>query len=162
MLVYPQKISILWISMESPVPKFNDGHNNKKEGALDDEKERIIVEPRFEQIRDDLVAMFNIEVTSEVSLRYEWVKDELYAKAVEGLMYDEYFALDYMASEKLQDEEPLLTQEDFIKRGIRSLQDHAATILHMYKEPRLTRIKELFIKSGIMTEEEINSAARGH
>lgn len=115
----------------------------------------VEVEPRFEQIKDDLAAMFTIEVTSEISLRYEWVKDEFYSKVVEGLMYDEYFALDYMANEELREGEPLLTKDDMVKRGIRSLQDHAEKILHMYKEPRLKRIKELFIKSGLMTEEEI-------
>lgn len=144
--------------MDSFIQKFNEEPTIKNTS----EASVIEVEPRFEQIKDDLAAMFTIEVTSEASLHYEWVKDELYSKVVEGLMYDEYFALDYMANEELYKGEPLLTKDDMVKRGIRSLQDHAEKILHMYKEPRLSRIKELFIKSGIMTNKEITHTLTHH
>lgn len=118
--------------------------------------EVIEIEPKFKQLQEDLFSMFEIKVTSENSLRYPWVKDEFYAKVVEGLANDEYFALDYMANEKLhEDGDSLLNQEDLLSRGIRTLQDHGRIILHKYKEPRLSRIKELFITSGIFTELEL-------
>jgi hypothetical protein len=124
------------------------------------EVEQLETEPRFDQIREDLASMFLIHVENEEMLQNPYVKDELYKAVKEDLMLNRYFALDYMAQEKLHvDGEPLLTRDDFKKRGIRSLQDHGRTILHAYehKGPTLMRIKELFVLTGMFTEQEIES-----
>lgn len=139
--------------MQSPDASFN---GEQPQEVFLQSPEVIEIEPKFTQLQEDLLFMFEIKVTSETSLRYPWVKDEFYTKVVEGLTNDEYFALDYMVNEKLHGEgEPLLNQEDLLSRGIRTLQNHGRNILHKYKEPRLSRVKELFIVSGIFTELEI-------
>jgi hypothetical protein len=116
----------------------------------------IEVEPRFEQLKNDLSSMFTIEVTSETSLRYPWVKDELYSKILEGFEDNNYFALDYMVHEKLHENgEALLTKEDLIARGIRSHQDRGRTILHRWLPPRRNYIEDLFLEAGMFTKEEL-------
>jgi hypothetical protein len=130
--------------------------NSKQESLV----ETIETEPRFDQIREDLASMFLIYIESEEMLQNPYVKDELYKAVKEDTLLNRYFALDYMAQEKLHvDGEPLLTRHDFKKRGIRSLQDHGRIILHAYeyKGPTLARIKELFILTGMFTEQEIES-----
>lgn len=141
---------------QSPGTSSNDHAPHLKQ------EEVLLLEPRFRQLKEDLAFMFNIEVTSEASLKYPWVKDELFSKVVAGLTNDEYFALDFMANEELHGGEPLLSKEDFIRRGIRSYQDHARTILHKYKGQHLANVKQLFTLSGIMTEEEIVQALTLH
>lgn len=148
-------------SMYSPDASFGE-ENHKHEVPLEAPKpanktpETIEVEPRFQQLQEDLQFMFTIHIEDETMLENPYLKNELFTKVKEGLINNEYFALDYMAHESLHiDGEPLLTKEDCIKRGIRSLQDHGTKILHMYSEPRLGRVKELFIKTGMFTEEEL-------
>lgn len=125
-------------------------------------EEVLLLEPRWKQLKEDLAFMFNVEVTSEASLKYPWVKDELFSKVVEGLINDEYFALDFMANEELHNGEPLLSKEDFISRGIRSYQDHARIILKKYKGQHLASVKQLFTLSGLMTEDEIEQSLIPH
>lgn len=108
--------------------------------------------PKFEHIKEDLGNLFNIEVTSETSLTYPWVKDELYQKVVEDFTAGKPFALDYMF------EEGLLTKEDLEKRGIQDMKPQALTIIKTIKGPRLTRIKDLFMSTGILTQEEVGDA----
>jgi hypothetical protein len=120
--------------------------------------EQLETEPRFDQIREDLASMFLIHVENEEMLQNPYVKDELYKAVEEDLKLNRYFALDYMAQEKLHTEgESLLTHKDFRVRGIRSLQNHGRIILHAYehKGPVLTRIKVLFILTGMFTEQEL-------
>ena len=153
--------------MQHSPAQFNDSNNNepKKVAIVHSPKinqtstvETIETEPRFDQIREDLASMFLIYVESEDMLQNPYVKDELYKAVAEDLGLNRYFALDYMAQEKLHtDGEPLLTKHDFTIRGIRSLQNHGRIILHAYenKGPILMRIKELFILAGLFTEAEI-------
>jgi hypothetical protein len=119
--------------------------------------EAIELELRFEQIQEDLRVMFGVTVTSEVSLRYPWVKDELYAKVVEGLEDNAYFALDYMVHEEVDPKikTGLLSRNDLIARGIRNYQDKGRTILHTWKPPRRNYIEDLFLEAGMFTKEEL-------
>lgn len=110
--------------------------------------EAIEFVPKFEHLKEDLQNLFNIEVTSETSLSYPWVKDELYAKVVEDFTNHKPFALDYMY------EEGLLTKEDLSARNIEGLKPLAIETLQTLKGPRLIRAKNLCIETGILTEEE--------
>ena len=103
---------------------------------------------KFEHLKEDLENLFNIEVTSETSLSYPWVKDEMYAKVLEDFREGKPFALDYMF------EEGLLTKEDLQERGVKDLKQQALDILKTFKDPRLTTVRNLFINTGILTEEE--------
>ncbi len=106
----------------------------------------------FKHIQEDLEHLFTLTVTSEMSLTYPWVKDEMYSKVVEELQLGTPFALDYMFEEKL------LTKEELKTRGIQELKSYAKTILTIYKGTRLTRAKTLFLESGLLTEEEIKNS----
>lgn len=108
---------------------------------------------KFEHLKEDLENLFNIEVTSEASLSYPWVKDEMYAKILEDFEEEKPFALDYMF------EEGLLTREDLEKRGIKDMKPQALHILQTFKGPRLISAKNLFIATGLLTEEEVEMAA---
>ncbi len=103
---------------------------------------------KFQHLKEDLENLFNIEVTSETSLSYPWVKDEMYEKVIEDFNVGKPFALDYMF------EEGLLTKEDLESRGIKNLKRQALDILKTFKDPRLTTVRNLFINTGILTEEE--------
>ncbi len=107
---------------------------------------------RFEHLKEGLENLFNIEVTSEVSLSYPWVKDEMFAKVLDDFKEGKPFALDYMF------EEGLLTKKDVQERGIQKIKPQALYILQTFKGPRLTRAKDLFIATGIVTEEEAVAA----
>jgi hypothetical protein len=112
--------------------------------------------PRFKHIQEDLASLFLISVEKEELLNNPFVKDELYRAVHDDLTLNRYFSLDYMVKEKLHnDGEPLLSKKDLLSRGIRLLQNHGRIILHSYKQPELSRIKELFIISGMFTEKEI-------
>lgn len=135
-------------------------HNNHSLEAANKEEpgiETIETEPRFTQIQEDLEAMFTISIKSEDDLENRYIKDDFYRKVKEDLENDTYFSLHYMAYEKLHKDEgePLMTKEDFVARGIRSLQDHGKNMLHKYKGVRLSEIKKLFVLSGMFTENEI-------
>jgi hypothetical protein len=136
-----------------PLPDTNKGSVESIVQPIEGEK-TIVVEPRFEQIKEDLQALFTIHVTSETSLRYPWVKDEFYTKVVEGLHQGDYATLDYMIREPLGNNSHLLTKEECLARGIQSLLPQALQILGNYKEPRRTYIKNLFVEAGIMSEAE--------
>ncbi len=110
--------------------------------------EAIEFVPKFAHIQEDLLYLFNIQVTSETSLQYPWVKDEMYAKAVEELKLGTPFALDYFFEEKL------LTHNELRERGFYGLKPYALTILKTFKGTRLTRAKDLFIDIGLLSEEE--------
>lgn len=108
--------------------------------------------PKFNHIQEDLLYLFNINATSQSSLHYPFVKDEMYSKAIEELQLGTPFALDYMFEEKL------LTKEDLQSRHIEAMKPYAKTILATYKRgPRLTRAKDLFVDSGLLTRAEANS-----
>ncbi len=111
--------------------------------------EAIEFVPRFRHIQEDLLYLFTINVTSETSLTYPWVKDEMYQKVIEELKLGTPFALDYMFEEKL------LTKDELQERGFQELKPYAMTILATYKGTRLTRARDLFINSGLLTEEEM-------
>lgn len=144
-------------------PSHYDDHNKKREAILHSPKHKethqvIQIEPRFHQIREDLASMFLIDVTSEEMLQNPYTKNELYRAVEKDLALTRYFALDYMAKETLHIHgEPLLTKKDFMVRGIRSLRNNGRAILHLYKHkgPLLARIKELFILTGMFTENEL-------
>jgi hypothetical protein len=108
--------------------------------------------PKFAHIQEDLLYLFNIQVTSETSLQYPWVKDEMYAKAVEELKLGTPFALDYFFEEKL------LTRNELRERGFYELKPYALTILKTFKGTRLTRAKDLFIDTGLLSEEETKNS----
>ena len=114
--------------------------------------EAIEFVPRFKHIREDLLYLFTINVTSETSLNYPWVKDEMYQKVVEEFKLGTPFALDYFFEEKL------LTKDELQARGFQELKPYAKTILATYKGTRLTRAKTLFIDCGLLTEEETKSS----
>ncbi len=114
--------------------------------------EAIEFVPKFSHIQEDLLYLFNIQVTSETSLQYPWVKDEMYAKAVEELKLGTPFALDYFFEEKL------LTRDELRERGFYELKPYALTILKTFKGPRLTRAKDLFIDTGLLSEEETKNS----
>ncbi len=107
--------------------------------------------PKFVHTQEDLSNLFNIEVTSETSLQYPWVKDEMYAKVIEELKLGTPFALDYFFEEKL------LTRDDLSARNFYELKPYALTILKTFKGNRLNRARELFIDSGLLSEEEVRS-----
>jgi hypothetical protein len=108
--------------------------------------------PHFTHIQEDLLYLFTINITSEASLNFPWVKDEMYNKVVEELRLGTPFALDYMFEEKL------LTKEELHTHGIQELKPYAITILTTYKGIRLTRAKNLFIECGLLTEEETKNS----
>jgi hypothetical protein len=129
-------------------------HNTDKESNLQptNQKQEVasvktleFVE-KFKHIQEDLKFLFEIEVTSQTSLNYPWVKNELYAAVEKELKAGTPFALDYMF------DEGLLTKEDLKERRIETLKPYAETILATFKGTRLTRAKELFIETGIFTE----------
>ena len=134
--------------MENPKETFDTSHI-EDESALDN-KELVhhdIYEPKFIHIKEDLENLFQVKVTSEVSLRYPWVIDELYNAAIKELEQGTPFGLDYMIDEKL------LTKEDIQERGITNeMRTNALAILEKYKGPRFTRAKEVFKESGILLE----------
>ena len=111
-------------------------------------QEAIEFVPKFKHIKEDLQNLFAIEVTSETSLSYPWVKDEFYAKVVEDFTHHKPFALDYMF------EEGLLTKEDLAARNVRELKQLAIETLQTLKGPRLINAKKLCVETGILTEEE--------
>lgn len=113
--------------------------------------EAIEYVPGFQHIQEDLLYLFTINVTSETSLNYPWVKDEMYAKVVEELKLGTPFALDYMFEEKL------LTKEELLAHGLLELKPYALQILATYKGTRLARAKQLFIDSGLLTKDEVKS-----
>ena len=104
--------------------------------------------PKFTHVKEDLLSLFNIQITSEASLQYPWVKDEMYAKIIKEIKLGTPFALDYFFEEKL------LTKDELASRGFQELKPYAMTILEKYKGIRRTRAKDLFINSGLLTEEE--------
>ncbi len=113
--------------------------------------------PKFAHIQEDLLFLFNVNVTSESTLNYEFVKDELYTKVIEELKLGTPFALDYMFEEEIHGKK-LLSREDLQERGIQEMKPYAKTILANYKKgPRLLRAKNLFVDTGVLTEEETDS-----
>lgn len=94
--------------------------------------------PRFTHIQEDLSNLFNIEVTSEASLRYDWVKDEMYGAILEDLHYAKPFALDYMI------EEELLTFEDLKQRGIAEHKEVLKTIIDGVRGQTKVRLAKLY------------------
>lgn len=107
--------------------------------------------PKFDHIKEDLEKLFNIEVTSEATLHYPSVKNEMYAKVIEDLQAGKPFALDYMF------EEGLLTKNELRDRGIEKMKPQAEEILRKIKGPIGRRMKDLIVNVGILTEEEANS-----
>lgn len=143
--------------MQSPFTSFNSEPENIpfESHAVPNKTEAIEVEPRFNQIREDLASMFMIYIKNEQMLHNAYVKNELYSRVDEDIKLLHHFALDYMAEEKLHpDGEPLLTKEDFTLRGIRTLQHYGTMILAKSKEPARSRIKELFVRTGMFTQHE--------
>lgn len=142
---------------------FDNRTDTEQKKEIEEDKkaqleEAIETELRFEQIQEDLRVMFGVTVTSEVSLRYPWVKDELYARVAEGLEDNAYFALDYMVHEEVNPVKKLqglLTRQDLITRGIRNYQDKGRTVLHTWKPPRRNYIEDLFLEAGMFTKEEL-------
>lgn len=94
--------------------------------------------PKFTHIKEDLNTLFNIEVTSEASLRYDWVKDEMYGAILEDLQHAKPFALDYMI------EEGLLTLEDLKERGIAEHKDVLKTIIDDVRGQTKVRLTKLY------------------
>lgn len=115
-------------------------------------KEAIEYVPKFKHIQEDLQYMFEIKVENEDDLYSTKIKDKLYKNVREDIQQGKPFALDYMF------EEGLLTKEDLEKRGIKDLKQQALSILKTFKDPRLTSIRNLFINTGILTEEEVGAA----
>lgn len=123
-----------------------------KQEVVETNLETIEFVPKFKHIKEDLKNLFQIEVTSETSLRYPWVKDEIYNAVMQELQQGTPFAFDYMFEEKL------LTKEDLQGRGVEEMKPYAKTILTTFKPgPRLTRAKDLFVNAGILTQEEVES-----
>jgi hypothetical protein len=127
------------VSQENPTPK---------QEVAKPSQEAFETEEKFKYIKEDLENLFNIEVTSYASLNYPWVKDELYAKVIEDFNEGKPFALDYMFKEGL------LTQEDLRVRGIQSIKPKALEAITLLKGPRFYEAKELFVNTGLLTEDE--------
>ncbi len=131
-------------------PEHHGEHAKENSPGLPETPDTLEFVPKFNHIQEDLLYLFNIQVTSETSLHYPFVKDEMYQKVVEELKLGTPFALDYMFEEKL------LTKDELRAHGIQDLKPYAKTILATYKGTRLTRAKDLFIDSGLLTEDEVN------
>lgn len=109
--------------------------------------------PKWKHHQESLSTMFDIDITSEPSLSYPWVKDELYEKVKEGFSEGTYFALDYMF------EEGLLTQKDLQERGISSYRSQAHLILNNLRSiGQYNQAKKLFEDTGILSEGETTEA----
>jgi hypothetical protein len=122
--------------------------------AVENEQEHYV--HKFEVIKEAL-KMFGIEVTSEVSLRYPWVKDEMYHAAVNELKNGSTYALEYMLGEEL------LTKDDVVSRGIRAAaKDTATSLIHTLKNQQRAQAAKLFIDTGILSEEETLIASTVH
>lgn len=136
--------------MEPSSNNFNGPEKNINQIVVPENSSPEAIEyvSKFQHLKEDLENLFNIEVTSETSLSYPWVKDEMYEKVLEDFGEGKPFALDYMF------EEGLLTKKDLEERGIKNLKQQALDILKTFKDPRLTTIRNLFINTGILTEEE--------
>jgi hypothetical protein len=128
---------------------FSPENSRQKQVEQKPLPEAVEFVPKFEHIREDLLYLFNIQTTSEASLNYPWVKDELFLKVTEELKLGTPFALDYMLDENL------LTREDLQSRNINALKDYARTILTTYKGPRLARAIDNFINAGMFTKDEV-------
>lgn len=139
--------------MEYPNNNLNSSPENSVPHSerIDNSPEAVEYVSKFEHLKEDLVNLFNIEVTSEASLKYPWVKDEMYYKIIEDFSEGKPFTLDYMF------EEGLLTKEDLKERNIQAIKPQALEILKTFKGPRLTSAKKLFINTGILTEEEVET-----
>lgn len=137
---------------------INNNFNSSPENSIphpkgiDNSSEAVEYVSKFEHLKEDLANLFNIEVTSESSLKYPWVKDEMYYKVVEDFDEGKPFALDYMF------EEGLLTKEDLKERNIQAMKPQAINILRTFKGPLLVSAKKLFINTGILNEEEATTA----
>jgi hypothetical protein len=119
------------------------------EESNEDDKEHYV--EKFKYIQKDLKDLFTIEITSEASLSYPWVKDELYAKVIEDFNAGKPFALDYMIHEGL------LTKRDLQERGIQSIKPKALEALTLLRGPRFHDAKDIFVTAGILTEEEADN-----
>jgi hypothetical protein len=129
-------------------PEDSPEQVHPESGIATKQPEALEFVPKFTHLQEDLLYLFNIQITSEASLRYPWVKDEMYAKTIEELKLGTPFALDYFFEEKL------LTKDELASRSFQELKPYAKTILEKYKGIRRTRAKDLFIDSGLLTEEE--------
>lgn len=130
--------------MPNSEPNNNlEGHDHSSPSSPESEH----YEPKFNQIKEDLHNLFNINVTSEISLQYPWVIDELYTAAVDELMKGTPWGFDYMVKENL------LTKKQIVERGVtKEMKNRALDILENLKGPRFLRAKELFIETGILEE----------
>lgn len=128
----------------------------------------------FTQNKKELKDLFNIEVTSEASLKYPWVIKEFYELAMDNLKSGDPFALEEFFNRNLLAEvdiRALLTKEEPQKRN--EIKLSARTILKKYTEnhkgldlsklselsdpSRLARAKNIFIDTGILNQEEVNN-----
>ncbi len=113
-------------------------------------QESIEYIPKWKHQQEVLSAMFNIDITSEQSLSYPWVKDEMYSKITESFDNGEYTTLECMF------EEGLLSIQDLHERGIMNHKDKALQILQSLRSTgRYNQAKDLFIATNILSEEEI-------
>lgn len=130
-------------------PKDSQEHTREVATIPPNNLEAVEFVPKFTHLQEDLQYLFTITVTSEASLQYPWVKDEMYAKVVEELKLGTPFALDYFFEEKL------LTKDELKARGLQELKPYAMTVLATYKGTRLKRARDLFIDSGLLDADEI-------
>ncbi len=84
--------------MEPSMNNFSGPEKNINQIAVPEKSSPEAIEyvSKFQHLKEDLGNLFNIEVTSEVSLSYPWVKDEMYEKVIEDFNAGKPFALDYM------------------------------------------------------------------
>lgn len=112
------------------------------------EKEEFV--SKFAHIQEDLKYMFQIDVESESQLHSEDTKQKIYTKAINDIHEGNPFSLEHFF------EYGLISPSDIKKDDLPHLKTSAHKILYAHRSTaRLTASKNLFIKMGILTEEDV-------
>ncbi len=114
-------------------------------------------EPKFKQHQEDLKHMFKIEVSDENELHSREVKEKMYDYAVNDLQQGRPFSLNYFINEKL------LSSQDIKDKDLPMLESYALKILEKLRSTAmLTETKNLFLDTGIVTEQDLKTVTTLH
>ena len=111
-------------------------------------------------LKQEVLLMFGIHVKEKLphihditgTLEDPVIKDKMYDALVRELQSGSTYALDFMFNENL------LSKTYLEKKGLRKLKDVALHILQNTKGHQRTNDKDLFINTGILTQEEARDA----
>ncbi len=115
-----------------------------------------VYEPQLRQIKQDIKFMLGINVDQiqhEEELHTPEIKAKIYAEVIRGLQDGNPFALEQFVLYKL------ISKEDIQATDMPEIKKYATKILGVLRSTsRLAVARELFIKMGILTEEEVKES----